>query len=113
MWEIVFTVPSETEMGTIVKESFAENLIEQVPPCLDLSCFDFFSMESLIPITSSLQRSEILASFTNNDVTVIAKLALSVFTCGTFPINVHPRWVLTATKLEDKFSFACHKPANP
>ncbi|GBM14333.1 hypothetical protein AVEN_55329-1 [Araneus ventricosus] len=58
-------------------------------------------MGYFIPITSSLQRSEIPASFTNNDVTVLAKLTLSVFTCGTFPINVNPRWDSTATKPED------------
>ncbi|GBM78421.1 hypothetical protein AVEN_2949-1 [Araneus ventricosus] len=58
-------------------------------------------MGSLIPRTSSHQRSAISASFTNNDVTVIAKLTLSVFTCGTFPINVHPRCVYTATKPDD------------
>ncbi|GBL98766.1 hypothetical protein AVEN_8650-1 [Araneus ventricosus] len=56
---------------------------------------DLFSMGSSDSKEHQFQRSASLsASFTNNDVTVIAKLTLPP-TCGTFPINVHPRWVST------------------
>ncbi|GFW77634.1 hypothetical protein TNCV_133251 [Trichonephila clavipes] len=53
-------------------------------------------MRSSIPIKSNHHKLDISSLFTSIDVTVIAKTELS--SSGTFPINVHPKWVSTATR---------------